>query len=193
MVRALSTSLLPLGSKAPEFYLPDVYGPMVSLSSFRTAKALLVIFMCKHCPYVRHVQHEIARLAKDYQTRNVAIVGISSNDADACVEDSPQHLREQANRQGFTFPYLYDRTQQAAQAYKAACTPDFYLFDQDRRLVYHGQLDDSRPGNGIPVSGKDVRAALSAVLTGLPVQSHQIPSMGCSIKWKPGNEPEYWR
>lgn len=191
MVRTLSTSLLPLGTKAPEFNLPDVYGPMVSLSSFRTAKALLVIFMCKHCPYVRHVQHEIARLASDYQTRNVAVVGISSNDMEAFPEDSPEHLREQANRQGFTFPYLYDRTQRVAQDYKAACTPDFYLFDQTRRLVYHGQFDDSRPGNGIPVTGKDVRSAIETLLAGKPVPADQKPSMGSNIKWKPGNEPEY--
>jgi peroxiredoxin len=191
MVRTLSTSLLPLGSRAPEFLLPDIYGPMVGLSSFRNAKALLVVFMCRHCPYVRHVQHEIARLARDYQTKGVAIVGISPNDVDAFPEDSPEHLREQANRQGFTFPYLYDRAQHVTLAYRAACTPDFYLFEQGRFLVYHGQLDDSRPGNGIPLTGRDVRTAIDAVLAGFPVPRDQKPSMGCSIKWKPGNQPDY--
>jgi len=193
MVRTLSTSLLPLGSEAPDFELPDIYGHIVSLSSFRPAKALVVIFMCNHCPYVKHIQREISDLAKDYQTRTVAVVGINSNDAEAHPEDSPQKMREQARMFDFTFPYLYDQTQEVARAYKAACTPDFYVFDRDRRLVYHGQFDDSRPDNRIPVSGRDLKHSIDAVLAGKPVPAEQKPSMGCNIKWKPGNEPDYFQ
>lgn len=193
MVRSLSTRLLPLGSKAPEFNLPDVYGNMVSLSSFKTAKAVVVIFMCNHCPYVKLIQRELSDFAKDYQTRSVAVVGINSNDIDAYPEDSPERMHEEARRLDYTFPYLYDRTQSVAQAYKAACTPDFYIFDHDRRLVYHGQFDNSRPGNSIPVSGRDVKHAVDALLADKPVPVEQKPSMGCSIKWKPGNEPDYFR
>ncbi len=193
MVRTLSTSLLPPGSTAPDFSLPDVYGPTVNLESFPTSNALLVIFMCNHCPYVKHVEAQISQIARDYQTKGVAVVGISANDADAYPDDSPEHLREQADRLDFTFPYLYDRTQEVAKAYKAACTPDFYLFDQGRRLVYHGQLDESRPGNDIPVTGRDVRRAIDALLGGKPISPDQKASMGCNIKWKPGNEPDYFR
>lgn len=190
MAKTLST-MLPLGTEAPDFSLPDPQGKIVSLSDFKNAKALLVIFMCNHCPFVIHVREELALLGKEYQPEGVAIVGINSNDVANYPADSPQKMAEETAAVGYTFPYLCDETQKVAKAYRAACTPDFFLFDADRKLVYRGQLDDSRPGNEKPVTGKDLRTALDAVLEGEPVSANQIPSMGCNIKWKAGNEPDY--
>jgi peroxiredoxin len=185
------SNMLPLGTKAPEFQLPDVVtGKKVSLATFAGKKALLVLFICRHCPYVVHVQHELVKLGRDYAGKDVGIVAISANDAGRYPDDAPDKLREMAQQLGFNFPLCFDESQQTAQAYRAACTPDIYLFDADHKLVYRGQLDDSRPGNNIPVTGKDLRAALDAVLTGKPVRPDQKPSAGCSIKWKPGNEPK---
>lgn len=184
--------MLPLGTPAPSFELPDaVSGRMYSLDSFKDAPALLVMFICNHCPFVKHVRDELARLGRDYQQRGVAIVAINANDVSQYPDDSPEKMAEEARAAGYSFPYLFDESQQVAKAYRAACTPDFFLFDRDRKLVYRGQLDDSRPGNNIPVTGKDLRAALDAVLAGKPVPVDQKPSLGCNIKWKPGNEPEY--
>ncbi|MGQ9503375.1 MAG: thioredoxin family protein [Thermogutta sp.] len=192
MVRTASTMMLPLRSQAPDFALPDTEGRIVRLSDFDGAPALLVIFMCNHCPYVKHIADRLAQIAKQYQAKGVAIVGINSNDVENYPDDSPQKMREEVKRRGYTFPYLYDQTQEVAKAYRAACTPDFFLFDKDRRLVYRGQLDDSRPSNGLPVTGKDLCAAMDAVLAGQPVSADQKPSLGCNIKWKPGNEPDYF-
>lgn len=192
MVETASTMQLPLGAQAPDFALPDTEGRIVRLSDFAQAKALLVIFMCNHCPYVKHIADHLAQLVKEYQAKDVAVVGINSNDVASYPDDSPQKMREEVKQRGYTFPYLYDESQEVAKAYRAACTPDFFLFDQHRRLVYRGQFDDSRPGNGIPVTGKDLRAALDAVLAGQPVPKEHKPSLGCNIKWKPGNEPEYF-
>lgn len=188
-----SSTMLPLGSKAPAFRLPDTDtdGKLVSLDDFKNAPALLVIFLCNHCPYVKHVRHELAALAKDYQARGVAVVGISANDVVSHPDDGPEQMAKEKAAIGYTFPYLYDETQDVALAYQAACTPDFYVFDGSQSLVYRGQMDGSRPGNDVTISGKDLRAALDAVLTGKPVSSDQKPSLGCNIKWKPGNEPAY--
>ncbi len=178
------STMLPLGTTAPGFKLPDTDGSLVSLDDFKNAPALLVIFLCNHCPYVKHVRHELARLGKEYQKKGVAVVGISANDVTSHPEDSPERMAAEKADVGYTFPYLYDESQKIALAYKAACTPDFYVFDKDQRLVYRGQLDGSRPGNPIPVTGKDVRSALDAVLAGKPVNDDQRPSLGCNIKWK---------
>lgn len=191
MVRTAST-MLPLGTKAPDFALPDTNGKIVRLADFDGAKALLVIFLCNHCPYVKHIAEQLARITKEYMDRGVAVVGINSNDVTAYPEDSPEKMREEVAARGYSFPYLYDETQEAAKAYRAACTPDFFLFDADRKLVYRGQLDDSRPSNGLPVTGKDLTAAVDAVLAGKPIPTDQKPSLGCNIKWKPGHEPEYF-
>jgi len=191
MVKTAST-MLPLGVMAPEFSLPNVDGRVVRLHDFQQAPALLVMFLCNHCPYVKHVAPELARLARDYQARGVGVVAINSNDADGYPEDSPVKMVAEARERGYTFPYLSDETQEVAQAYRAACTPDFFLFDQDRRLVYRGQLDSSRPGSGVPVTGRDLRAALEAVLAGQAVAEPQRPSLGCNIKWKPGRAPDYF-
>ena len=188
-----TTMMLELGATAPDFSLPEpATGKTVTLADFKGAPGLLVIFMCNHCPYVKHVAAGLAELAKEYQRRNVAVIGINANDVDAYTDDSPAKMAEEVRLRGYTFPYLYDATQCVAKAYRAACTPDLYIFDKDQRLIYRGQFDDSRPGNGIPVTGKDVRAALDAVLAGKPVSPNQTPSIGCNIKWKPGNEPEYF-
>jgi thiol-disulfide isomerase/thioredoxin len=165
---------------------------MVGLDDFREAPVLLVMFICNHCPYVKHVRHELAKLAKDYQDKGVALVGINSNDADAYPDDRPELMAKEKVDFGYTFPYLYDEDQSVAKAYQAACTPDFYVFDASRSLVYRGQLDNSRPGNSIPVDGKNLRMALDLTLAGQPVPEDQRPSMGCNIKWRPGNEPEYF-
>ncbi len=192
MVRTLST-MLDLGTAAPDFRLPDVVsGQTISLASFRDEKALLVMFICRHCPYVKHVQEELARLGGDYKNRGVGIVAISSNDAAEHPDDAPDSLKEMAAELGFVFPYCYDEDQSAAKAYTAACTPDFFLFDKERRLVYRGQLDDSRPKGDIPVTGRDLRAALDAVLSDEALSEDQRASLGCNIKWKAGNEPEYF-
>ena len=192
MVKTLST-MLKLGTPAPAFNLPDVVsGQNISLETFKDKNALLVMFICRHCPFVKHVQHELARMGKDYRDRDLGIVAISANDTESQAEDSPSSLKEMASQLSFTFPFCYDESQETAKAYKAACTPDFYLFDKSRQLVYRGQLDDSRPGNDIPVSGRDLRTALDAVLADRPVSQNQRPSLGCNIKWKSGNAPEYF-
>lgn len=191
MVRTAST-MLPLGTKAPSFSLVNVDGRTVSLDEFRGAPALLVVFMCNHCPYVKHVAPTLAPLAQEYQAKGVAVVGINSNDAGAYPADSPEQMVHEAEERGYTFPYLYDETQEAAKAYRAACTPDFYVFDKDQKLAYRGQMDSSRPDSGVPCTGSDLRAALDAVLAGKPAPENQKPSIGCNIKWKPGNEPDYF-
>ena len=191
MVRTAST-MLALGTRAPSFRLPDTAGRVVDSTDFDDAPGLLVMFLCRHCPYVKHVERELARLGAEYERRGVAVVGISSNDAAAHPEDGPASLEQQRREVGFTFPYLVDEDQSVAAAYRAACTPDFFLFDRERRLVYRGQLDASRPGNDLPVTGDDLRAALDRLLDGLPPLEAQRPSLGCNIKWKPGNEPDYF-
>lgn len=192
MVKTAST-MLALGTPAPAFALPDVVtGQTVSLHSFADKTALLVMFICRHCPFVKHVQHELAKLGQDYGDRSVGIVAISTNDAANYPNDAPDSLKEMVRELNFAFPMLYDETQETAKAYTAACTPDFFLFDGDRALVYRGQLDDSRPGNGKPVTGHDLRTALEAVLAGHRVNPNQTPSIGCNIKWKPGNAPAYF-
>ena len=185
--------MLALGTPAPDFSLPDTRGRRVSLETLGHSRALVVVFICNHCPYVKHISQELAQIARDYLPRGVAMVGINSNDAQRYPSDSPERMAEEAAAQGYEFPYLFDASQEVAKAYHAACTPDIYLFDTNRRLVYRGQLDESRPGNGVPVTGKDLRVALEAVLAGQPVPGTQRPSIGCNIKWKPGNEPEWWR
>jgi peroxiredoxin len=186
------STMLPLGSPAPDFRLWEPGGGMASLGDFRDAPALLVMFICNHCPYVKHVRHELAKLAKDYQSKGVAVVAINSNDADSHPDDSPDRMALEKLEFGYTFPYLYDEDQSVAMAYQAACTPDFFLFDAARSLVYRGQLDGSRPGNPVPTDGKDLRMAIDLVLEGQPVPPEQKPSMGCNIKWRKGNEPDYF-
>lgn len=186
------STMLPLGTQAPDFQLPDVVsGKRISLDTFAGKQALLVMFICQHCPFVKHVQSELAQIGKDYADSDVAIVAISANDAANYPSDAPDKLKEMSAELGFTFPFCYDETQETAKAYTAACTPDFFLFDANQQLVYRGQLDDSRPSNNKPVTGKDLRSALDAVLASQPVNSEQKPSIGCNIKWKPGNEPAY--
>ena len=178
------STMLTLGTSAPAFSLPDTNGKTVSISDFQNARALLVMFICNHCPFVKHVRSELARLGKDYLPKGAAVVAISSNDVQSHPDDSPAKMAIEVRDAGYTFPYLYDESQAVARAYQAACTPDFFLFDREKRLVYRGQLDDSRPGNGIPVTGQDLRAALDAVLAGRPVAAEQKASIGCNIKWK---------
>ncbi|HSJ32312.1 MAG TPA: thioredoxin family protein [Longimicrobiales bacterium] len=190
MARTEST-MLELGTSAPHFSLPEVDGGTVSIDDFAGAP-LLVMFICNHCPFVKHVREELARIGRDYGARGVAIVAISSNDAAAYPADAPDRMREEKHDAAYPFPYLFDESQEVAHAYMAACTPDFFLFDAGRRLVYRGQLDDSRPSNDVPVTGADLRGALDAVLDGRPVAARQKPSLGCNIKWKPGNEPAWW-
>jgi len=188
-----ASTMLPLGTRAPDFQLPDVVsGKTVSLATWAGKPALLVMFLCKHCPYVQHVKEGLARLGQDY-ARRIGMVAISSNDAANYPDDSPDNLKAMAKEEGFAFALCYDETQETAKAYTAACTPDFFLFDAARQLVYRGQLDDSRPGNGKPVTGRDLRAAIEAVLAGGAVNPTQQPSAGCNIKWKQGNEPSYYR
>ena len=185
--------MLTLGTNAPDFSLSDVTdGKTVSLKDFNDKKALLVMFICAHCPYVVHVEGELSEVGKDYKNKDLGIVAISSNDSDYVYEDKPDGLKSQAGRLGFSFPYLFDESQKVAKAYTAACTPDFFLFGKDKKLVYRGQLDDSRPENGKPVTGEDLRSAIDAVLSDSEVASDQRPSAGCNIKWKQGNEPEYY-
>ena len=186
------STMLTLGTKAPDFRLPDPHGKWVSVDDFKDAPAFLVVFICNHCPYVKHIRSGFAELAKEYQAQGVGVVGINSNDAGSYPDDRPEKMAEEIKRVGYTFPYLYDESQEVAKAYRAACTPDFYLFDRDRRLAYRGQFDDSRPGNSRPVTGADLRATLDAVLAGRPVSSNQRPSLGCNIKWKRGNAPDYF-
>jgi peroxiredoxin len=188
-----ASTMLPLGTTAPDFRLPDTTGAIVGLGDFSSAPALLIAFICNHCPYVKHIRSGWAAFAREYQAKGLAIIGINSNDADEYPEDSPKKMVDEARTAGYVFPYVYDDTQAVAKAYRAACTPDFFLFDSRRRLVYRGQFDDSRPGNNAPVTGKDLRAACDAVLDGRAVPATQRPSAGCNIKWKPGNEPDYFR
>ncbi len=191
MVRTAST-MLPLGTEAPNFSLPDTQGKLISRDDFRGQRGLLVVFMCNHCPYVKHVAPELARLADEYQAKGVAVVGISSNDIVAHPDDSPEMMKQEAAAQGYHFPYLYDATQAVAQSYKAACTPDFYLFDADLKLVYRGQMDGTRPKQGVEPDGADLRAALDALLANRSIPEPHKPSIGCNIKWKSGAEPEYF-
>lgn len=183
------SNMLELGTAAPDFALPDPTGRVVRRDDFAAATCLLVMFICNHCPYVKHVRAELARLGQDYLPRGVAVVAVNANDVTRYPADRPEKMAEEARAAGYNFPYLFDEAQTVAHAYRAACTPDFFLFDRDRRLVYRGQLDDSRPGNGVRVTGRDLRAALDNLLAGQPVAATQQPSMGCGIKWKPGNEP----
>lgn len=178
-----ASAMLPLGTSAPRFELPDPSGKRVSSDQFQ-GSPLLVAFICNHCPYVKHIRSQFATLAKEYQARGLFVVAISSNDVEAFPEDSPEQMAAEVVREGYTFPYLYDETQDIARAYHAVCTPDFFLFDRNHRLVYRGQFDDSRPKNGLPVTGYDLRAALEAVLDGRLVSADQKPSVGCNIKWK---------
>jgi peroxiredoxin len=191
MVRTNSV-MLPLGTKAPDFELSNVDGRTISLADFEDFSVLLVMFICNHCPYVIHVAPEIAQLALEYQAKGVGIVGINSNDATQHPLDSPEQMVHEAENRGYVFPYLYDEEQTVAKSYRAACTPDFFVFDRGRKLVYRGQLDSSRPESGIPLSGEDLRSALDAVLAGQPVTGDQKPSLGCNIKWMPGAEPDYF-
>jgi len=192
MVQTASTMMLPLGAKAPAFELSDPSGRRWSLAGFEGSPVLLVAFLCNHCPFVKHVRDGFASLAAEYQKRGVAVVAVNSNDAQAYPDDAPPRMAEEARAAGYTFPYLVDETQEVARAYGAACTPDLFVFDRERRLVYRGQMDGSRPGNAIPVSGKDLRDALDAALEGRPASADQRPSLGCNIKWKPGHEPAYF-
>ncbi len=193
MVKTAST-MLELGTKAPDFQLPDtVSGETISLNAFAGKKGLLVMFICQHCPFVKHVQSELARIGKDYRDQGLGIVAISSNSIETHPDDAPENLKAMAQAEGFNFPFCYDETQEVAKAYTAACTPDFFLFDSDRALVYRGQLDDSRPGNDQPVNGKDLRAAIEKVLADESISPDQKPSIGCNIKWTPGNEPPYFQ
>jgi peroxiredoxin len=191
MVKTAST-MLPLGTAAPDFSLPNVDGTTVALRDLAAGKPLVVIFMCNHCPFVKHLRTGLADFGRQYLAKGVSVVGISSNDVASHPDDSPAKMKEEAASAGYTFPYLYDESQAVAKAYRAACTPDFYVFDGARKLVYRGQFDASRPGNGMPVTGADLRAAVDAVLSGKPVPEPQLPSIGCNIKWKAGREPGYF-
>ncbi len=185
--------MLPLGSDAPAFSLPDAHGKPVSLDDFADAKGFVVVFMCNHCPFVRHLRGALAKLGRDCKDKGVAMVGINSNDFDQYPDDTPDRMRSEANTYGYEFPYLVDAEQEVAKAFQAACTPDFFVFDADEKLVYRGQFDDSRPGNEVAVTGEDLYAAIDAVVAGKRVPDEQKPSIGCNIKWKPGNAPDYFR
>lgn len=188
------STMLPLGTLASDFDLPEpATGRIVTLADFRDSPALLVMFVCNHCPFVKHIRAELARFAREYQAKGLATVAISANDVAKFPDDSPEKMVGEAKTFGYSFPYLYDESQAVAKIYRAACTPDFFLFDAGRRLVYRGQFDGSRPGNAVPVTGADLRAAVDALLAGRPVSPEQKPSIGCNIKWKPGNEPDYCR
>jgi hypothetical protein len=189
-VPAVESQMLPLGTKAPGFSLPDPDGKIHTLED--GAAAYLVMFICNHCPFVKHIREELARLGVDCGERDVAVFAINSNDASMYPGDSPDNMRREAVEWGYSFPYLVDADQSTAKAYRAACTPDFYLFDASQKLVYRGQLDASRPGNGVATDGRDIRAAIDATLAGAPIGEDQVPSIGCSIKWTPGNTPDYF-
>lgn len=191
MVRTAST-MLPLGTQAPGFSLPDTDGKTVDLAESAGSKALLVIFMCNHCPYVKHVADQLKSLSDDYMPKGLAVIAISSNDADKYPEDSLEAMAIEKSERGYQFAYLFDESQEVAQKYAAACTPDFYLFDSGQKLTYRGQLDSSRPNSDIPVTGEDLRSAIDAVLNDQSPSEHQTPSIGCNIKWKEGNEPQYF-
>jgi peroxiredoxin len=192
MVLTAST-MLPLGTQAPDFHLPEVVsGKTISLNTFADTKALLIMFICQHCPFVKHIKTELAQLGKDYFNSELGILAISANDAEKYPDDGPESLKAMAIELDFKFPLCYDQTQETAKAYTAACTPDFFLFDSEGKLAYRGQLDDSRPSNNQPVTGADLRSAIAALLAGQPIKIEQKPSIGCNIKWKPGNEPSYF-
>ncbi len=191
MVRTPST-MLPLGTKAPDFSLVNVNGKTLSLADVAGARALVVMFICNHCPFVKHLANDLAAFGAEYMLQDVAVIAINSNDVANYPADSPEQMVAEAEARGYQFPYLYDETQEVAKAYHAACTPDFYVFDENQNLVYRGQFDASRPDNGIPVTGADLRAAVDAVLAGKKPSEQQSPSIGCNIKWQPGNEPEYF-
>lgn len=191
MVKTAST-MLPLGTPAPDFSLLNVDSKTVSLADFADAKALVVIFMCNHCPFVKHLAYGLAEFGRECQAKGAAVVAISSNDVANYPDDSPEQMVHEVENRGYTFPYLYDEDQSVAQAYKAACTPDFYVFDADKKLAYRGQFDASRPGNDVPVTGEDLRKAVDAVLAGQEVPEPQMPSIGCNIKWIAGKEPAYF-
>jgi len=188
---ATKSTMITLGTSAPNFNLPDTEGNIVSLADFKGMPALLVIFMCNHCPYVKHILKDLVEFIRQYQDKGAAVVGINSNDVTNYPEDRPEMMAKLVKEAAFTFPYLYDETQGVAKAYNAACTPDFFLFDRKRKLVYRGQMDDSRPGSNIPVTGSDLTAAIDDILAGRKVNAEQKPSMGCNIKWKTGNQPHY--
>ena len=192
MVKTAST-MLPLGTKAPDFSLPNIDGRTISLGDFAGVDALVVMFLCNHCPFVKHIADVLAKVAREYQDRGAAFVGISSNDVENYPDDSPEKMVAEADARGYTFPYLYDETQEVARAYRAACTPDFFIFDRNQQLVYRGQFDASRPGSEIPVTGEDLASALDAVLRGEEAPEDQKPSIGCNIKWRPGMEPDYFQ
>jgi peroxiredoxin len=189
---AVNSTMLELETPAPDFKLPDTNGEIVSLSDFKGKKGLLVMFISNHCPYVKLIKEELSRFAKEYQSKGLGIVAIGSNDVENYPDDSPEKMADDVKKFGYTFPYLYDETQEVAKAYRAACTPDLFLFDGDMKLAYRGQFDDSRPNNGKKVTGKDLREAADKVLAGEEVPKEQIPSIGCNIKWKAGNQPEYF-
>lgn len=192
MARTPST-MLPLGTPAPAFSLAEpATGATVGLSDFDAAKALVVVFLSNHCPFVKHIADELATFARQYAERGVAVVGVNANDVEKYPDDRPEMMKAEVESRGYGFPYLFDESQEVAKAYRAACTPDFFLFDQDRALVYRGQFDAARPGNGVVVTGEDLRAACDAVLDGDPPVQDQTPSVGCNIKWRPGNEPDYF-
>lgn len=186
------STMLPLGTVAPDFRLPDTNGKTVSLADFKDARVLVVAFICNHCPYVKHIRSGFAQFGRDMRGQGIAVVAINANDARNYPADSPAKMVGEARDAGYTFPYLYDELQAVAKTYRAACTPDFFVFDAQRKLVYRGQFDASRPGNGVPVSGADLRAAVTAVLNNKPVPEKQTPSIGCNIKWRAGNEPDYY-
>ncbi len=184
--------MLALGTPAPDFALPDTNGRLISLADFQEAKGLLIMFLCNHCPYVIHIQNALAEMGRNFQPKGIAMAAISANDAAKYPDDSPEKMKETAARIGYPFPYLYDETQVTGKAYRAACTPDFFLFDKKRRLVYRGQFDDARPGNQVPITGHDLKKAMNALIEGKDIPADQKPSRGCNIKWKPGNEPDYF-
>jgi peroxiredoxin len=189
---SVPSTMMPLGTRAPGFSLPDTDGATVALEGFQDAPGLLVMFICNHCPYVKHLRGALADFGREYGERGLAIVAISSNDVEKYPQDGPEMMKKEKEEAGYPFPYLFDETQEVARAYRAACTPDFFLFDGDGRLAYRGQFDASRPKNDDPVTGEDLRRAADAVLDGRPVPEDQTPSIGCNIKWKPGTEPDYF-
>lgn len=190
---ATPSTMLPLGTPCPDFQLPDTEGRRTGPADAAGAPALVVMFICNHCPFVKHIRAELARVAREYQPRGAAFFGINANDGDRYPDDHPSTMAAEVRAAGYAFPYLHDASQATACVFRAACTPDFYVFNRERRLAYRGQFDDSRPGNGKPVTGRDLRAALDAVLAGKPAPEPQQPSIGCNIKWKPGHEPDYFR
>ncbi len=190
---AVNSTMLPLGTSCPDFVLPDTEGITVSRDDAKGAPALVVAFISNHCPFVKHIRHKLAEVTTAYMDKGVKVVGIGANDVKNYPDDSPAKMKEEVKNIGYRFPYLYDESQEVAKAFKAACTPDFYVFDENLKLVYRGQFDDSRPGKDVPVTGADLTAAVEAVLAGQPVPEEQIPSIGCNIKWKPGNEPDYFK